>query len=47
MSTEAAEAPAENPYGLRAALEEGGIVAQSTFGILVLMSAARMSSSGP
>ncbi|MEO1169101.1 MAG: MotA/TolQ/ExbB proton channel family protein [Pseudomonadota bacterium] len=39
MSTEAAEAPAENPYGLRAALEEGGIVAQATFGILVLMSA--------
>ncbi|QLC26685.1 MotA/TolQ/ExbB proton channel family protein [Parasphingopyxis algicola] len=40
MSTEAAEVPAENPYGLRAALEEGGIVAQATFGILVLMSAA-------
>lgn len=28
----------ENPYGLRAALEQGGIIAQATFGILVLMS---------
>ena len=28
----------ENPYGLGAALEQGGIIAQSTFGILVLMS---------
>ena len=28
----------ENPYGLAAALEQGGIIAQSTFGILVLMS---------
>ena len=39
----AAAAPAaahggENPYGLGAALEQGGIIAQSTFGILVLMS---------
>ncbi|HZF42196.1 MAG TPA: MotA/TolQ/ExbB proton channel family protein [Sphingomonadaceae bacterium] len=35
----AATAPAaENPYGLRAALEEGGLIAQSVFGILVLMS---------
>lgn len=34
----AAAPAAENPYGLRAALEEGGIIAQSTFGILVLMS---------
>lgn len=42
MSTEAAaaEAPAENPYGIRQALEEGGIVAQATFAILVIMSAA-------
>lgn len=40
MSTEAVEVPAENPYGIRQALEEGGIVAQSTFAILVLMSAA-------
>ncbi|OWK32913.1 MotA/TolQ/ExbB proton channel family protein [Sphingomonas mucosissima] len=28
----------DNPYGLGAALEQGGIIAQSTFGILVLMS---------
>lgn len=27
-----------NPYGLEAALREGGLIAQSTFGILVLMS---------
>lgn len=33
----AAGAPAENPYGLEAALREGGIIAQSTFAILVLM----------
>lgn len=33
----AGAAPAENPYGLEAALREGGIIAQSTFGILVLM----------
>ncbi|WP_188054796.1 MULTISPECIES: MotA/TolQ/ExbB proton channel family protein [unclassified Sphingosinithalassobacter] len=33
-----AAAPAgENPYGLGPALREGGIIAQSTFGILVLM----------
>ena len=29
---------AKNPYGLREALEQGGINAQSVFGILVLMS---------
>ncbi len=29
---------AENPYGLREALEQGGIIAQTVFGILVLMS---------
>ena len=29
---------AENPYGLEAALREGGLIAQSVFGILVLMS---------
>jgi biopolymer transport protein ExbB len=42
MSTEAAaaEVPQENPYGIRQALEEGGIVAQATFAILVIMSAA-------
>ena len=38
----AAAAPAaaqgENPYGLMAALEQGGIIAQTVFGILVLMS---------
>jgi biopolymer transport protein ExbB len=28
----------ENPYGLAAALEQGGIIAQSVFGILVFMS---------
>lgn len=28
----------ENPYGLRAALEQGGIIAQATFAILVIMS---------
>jgi len=28
----------ENPYGLMAALEQGGIIAQSIFGILVFMS---------
>lgn len=36
-----AAAPAaanDNPYGLQAALQEGGVIAQSTFGILVLMS---------
>ncbi|MFN3286983.1 MAG: MotA/TolQ/ExbB proton channel family protein [Sphingomonadaceae bacterium] len=31
-------APGENPYGLKAALEQGGIIAQATFAILVLMS---------
>ncbi|RYE02737.1 MAG: MotA/TolQ/ExbB proton channel family protein [Sphingomonadales bacterium] len=34
----AAAAPhAENPYGLQAALREGGIIAQSVFGIMVIM----------
>ena len=28
----------ENPYGLQAALEQGGIIAQTTFGIMVIMS---------
>jgi biopolymer transport protein ExbB len=28
----------ENPYGLQAALQQGGIIAQSVFGILVVMS---------
>jgi len=31
-------APAENPYGLIPALEQGGIIAWTVFGILVLMS---------
>jgi biopolymer transport protein ExbB len=30
----------ENPYGLMAALEQGGIIAQATFAILVIMSLA-------
>lgn len=34
----AGAAPAKNPYGLQEALEQGGIIAQSVFGILVLMS---------
>ena len=34
----AGAAPAENPYGLGAALEQGGIIAQTVFGILVLFS---------
>jgi len=39
MAAAGAAAPAgENPYGLGAALEQGGIIAQSVFGILVLMS---------
>ncbi|MES2988048.1 MAG: MotA/TolQ/ExbB proton channel family protein [Pseudomonadota bacterium] len=34
----AAAAPhAENPYGLQAALREGGIIAQTVFGIMVIM----------
>ena len=37
---EAAHPPGENPYGLVAALKQGGLIAQVTFGILVLMSAA-------
>ena len=43
MATPAAGAgapPAENPYGLMAALEEGGAIAWATFIILVIMSAA-------
>lgn len=37
LAAAAAAPAAENPYGLKAALEEGGIIAQSTFAILVLM----------
>ncbi len=40
MSTEAAVPAQENPYGIVQALEEGGVVAISTFTVLVIMSAA-------
>ena len=40
MTTPAAPAGESNPYGLMAALEEGGLIAYATFGILVIMSAA-------
>jgi len=42
MTTNAAAAapPVGNPYGLVAALQQGGLIAQVTFGILVIMSAA-------
>ncbi|HEY0626613.1 MAG TPA: MotA/TolQ/ExbB proton channel family protein [Allosphingosinicella sp.] len=40
MANPAAAGGGENPYGLMAALEEGGLIAYVTFGILVLMSAA-------
>jgi biopolymer transport protein ExbB len=41
MTTPAAGAHGgENPYGLLAALEQGGTIAYATFGILVIMSAA-------
>jgi biopolymer transport protein ExbB len=41
MTTPAAGAHAGgNPYGLIAALQQGGLIAQVTFGILVIMSAA-------
>jgi biopolymer transport protein ExbB len=39
MTTPAA-APHENPYGIMQALQQGGLIAQTTFGILVIMSAA-------
>jgi len=42
MTTPAAGAAAanSNPYGLMAALEQGGLIAQTVFGILVIMSLA-------
>ena len=40
MTTPAAAPAGENPYGLMAALEQGGTIAWATFLILVLMSAA-------
>lgn len=36
----AEEISTENPYGLQAALQQGGPIAQGTFGILVIMSLA-------
>lgn len=38
LAAAAPGAAQENPYGLMAALEEGGIIAQSTFGIMCIMS---------
>lgn len=38
MAAPAPAAAGENPYGLMAALEQGGLIAQLTFAILVLMS---------
>jgi biopolymer transport protein ExbB len=35
-----ADVTTENPYGLMAALEQGGIIAQVIFGLMILMSAA-------
>ncbi|MEA3000000.1 MAG: biopolymer transport protein ExbB [Sphingomonadales bacterium] len=40
MTTPAAAPHGGNPYGLVAALQQGGLIAQTTFGILVIMSAA-------
>jgi biopolymer transport protein ExbB len=40
MATPAAAPGGENPYGLMAALEQGGTIAWATFLILVIMSAA-------
>ena len=40
MAQGAPAAAEENPYGLMAALKQGGLIAQVTFGILVIMSAA-------
>lgn len=38
LAVAGAAAPDANPYGLQAALREGGLISQSVFGILVLMS---------
>src|ERR1044072_854045 len=38
MAAPAAAAGGENPYGIISALQQGGIVAQFTFGVLVIMS---------
>ncbi|WP_380779067.1 MotA/TolQ/ExbB proton channel family protein [Sphingomonas sp. R86520] len=38
LAAAGAAAPDANPYGLQAALREGGLISQTVFGILVLMS---------
>jgi biopolymer transport protein ExbB len=38
LAAAGAAAPAENPYGLQQALKEGGLISQSVFVILVVMS---------
>ncbi len=38
LAAAGAAAPDANPYGLQAALKEGGLISQTVFGILVLMS---------
>ncbi len=38
LAAAGAAAPGDNPYGLQAALREGGLISQSVFAILVLMS---------
>src|SRR5580704_9753813 len=40
MQEAATHAANSNPYGLQATLQQGGIIAQSVFGILLIMSAA-------
>jgi len=40
MAAPTPAAAGENPYGLMAALEQGGLIAQITFGIMVVMSVA-------
>jgi biopolymer transport protein ExbB len=40
MTTPAAAPHHDNPYGIMQALQQGGLIAQATFGILVIMSAA-------
>jgi biopolymer transport protein ExbB len=40
MAAPAAHGGGDNPYGIVAALQQGGIIAQITFGLMVLMSVA-------
>src|SRR3954452_18293310 len=40
MTTPAAAPHHDNPYGIMQALQQGGLIAQATFGILVIMSAS-------